>query len=221
MIEGAICDVDGTILDSMPMWDNIGRIYLQQKGIEAEPNLNRVMFTMTMPEAADYLKQKYALPRSPEEIITEINGMIQKFYENKVPMKAGVYSLLLSLHARGIPITAASLSQRGMIEAAFYRLGIDRLFRRVFTSTEIGAGKDRPDIFYAAQTHMGTDISSTWVFEDGLYAMKTAKAAGFRICGVFDPSSISDQEEIQSVCDIYLPSYEGVLVSRFEGESEL
>ena len=51
--------------------------------------------------------------------------------------------------------------------------------------------------------------------------MKTAKAAGFRICGVFDPSSISDQEEIQSVCDIYLPSYEGVLVSRFEGESEL
>ena len=130
MIEGAIFDVDGTILDSMPMWDNIGRIYLQQKGIEAEPNLNRVMFTMTMPEAADYLKQKYALPRSPEEIITEINGMIQKFYENKVPMKAGVYSLLLSLHARGIPITAASLSQRGMIEAAFYRLGIDRLFHK-------------------------------------------------------------------------------------------
>ena len=108
-----------------------------------------------------------------------------------------------------------------MIEAAFSRLGIDKLFRRVFTSTEIGAGKDRPDIFYAAQAHMGTDISSTWVFEDGLYAMKTAKAAGFRICGVFDPSSISDQEEIQSVCDIYLPSYEGVLVSRFEGESEL
>ena len=83
MIEGAIFDVDGTILDSMPMWDNIGRIYLQQKGIEAEPNLNRVMFTMTMPEAADYLKQKYALPRSPEEIITEINGMIQKFYETR------------------------------------------------------------------------------------------------------------------------------------------
>ena len=221
MIKGAIFDVDGTILDSMPMWDNIGRIYLNDKGIKAETDLSRTMFSMTMEEGAVYLKKRYRLHLTPDEISAEIKNMTQAFYQYEVPLKANVFDFLSSLNRRGITITAATLSERNIVEAAFSRLNISRLFSGIFTAAEVGAGKDRPDIFYAAQSHMGTDISQTWVFEDGLYAMKTAKAAGFRVCGVFDRSSIADREKIQAACDVYLPSYAKVYVSRFEGDYEI
>jgi len=51
---------------------------------------------------------------------------------------------------------------------------------------------------------MGTTPEDTWVFEDALYAIRTAKNAGFRTVGVYDPFNIEDMEEIKSICDIYL-----------------
>lgn len=206
MITGAIFDVDGTLIDSMPMWDDIGSIYLRSKGIEPEADLGRVMFSMTMAEGIAYVKQHYHLKNSFEEITSELGRLIFRFYENELPLKDGVFAFLEALKLRGVKIVAATLSERNMVEAAFSRLKIAPFFDAIFTSTEIGAGKDRPDIFFAAQKHMGTSISETWVFEDGLYAIETAKAAGFQTCGVFDQSSAADQEEIKSVCDVYVTS---------------
>ncbi len=206
MIKGAIFDVDGTILDSMPMWDDIGRIYLHHKGIEAEPNLSRVMFSMTMEEGAVYLNETYHLSMTPKKILQELGNLILTFYEKNLPLKPGVFDFLSTLNRRGITITAATLSERSMVEAAFSRLNISQFFSGIFTAAEVGSGKDKPDMFFAAQAHMGTEVSDTWVFEDGLYAMKTAKAAGFRVCGMFDQSSIADQEEIKTVCDVYVTS---------------
>ena len=204
MIKGAIFDVDGTLLDSMPMWDNIGSIYLKHKGIEPEPNLSRVLFSMTITEGAAYIKEKYHLAISPDEIIKELGDLVLTFYEKDLPLKSGVFDFLSALKQQGVKITVATSSERNMIEAAFSRLKIDRFFDAIFTCTEIGTGKNKPDIFYAAQKHMGTKISETWVFEDGLYAIKTTKAAGFNVCGVFDRSSMDDQEEMKAICDVYV-----------------
>ena len=65
-------------------------------------------------------------------------------------------------------------------------------------------GKIKPDIYLAAAEHMGTVPRQTWVFEDALYALKTAKGAGFRTVGVYDDYAIDDMDEIKRICDIYL-----------------
>ena len=96
-----------------------------------------------------------------------------------------------------LPLTEESLKGLG-------RLKIIDYFDRLFTCNEIGAGKDEPDIFLAAAGFMDTLPNETLVFEDALYAIKTAKAAGFKVIGVFDASSFENTDEIKQISDIYI-----------------
>ena len=74
-IKGAIFDMDGVLLDSMPMWDHAGEMYLAGQGIKAEPDLEKVLFTMTMMKGAEYMQEHYGLELSAKEIIDGINAV--------------------------------------------------------------------------------------------------------------------------------------------------
>ncbi len=204
MITGAIFDLDGTILDSMPIWDNAGENYLKRIGITAEPNLGKILYSMSMSEAAEYLKNRYHPALTSEAIINGINLTIENFYNCQVQLKDGAAEFLKELKQSGIKLTLATSSDRKVIEYALKRLKVINYFSRIFTCTEIGAGKEKPDIYLKAAEFMETDIKTTWVFEDALYAVKTAKKAGFKTVGLYDVSSITDQDEIKRYCDIYL-----------------
>jgi FMN phosphatase YigB (HAD superfamily) len=91
----------------------------------------------------------------------------------------------------------ASSSKKEHIAAALERLGIRHYFLHIFTCSEVGIGKHNPKIFMEAAEFLGSTPEDIWVFEDGLYAMKTAKEAGFRVLGVYDEASGGDWEEIQ------------------------
>ena len=81
-------------------------------------------------------------------------------------------------------------------------------FDVILTCSEVGKSKENPDIFFEAVSVMKTPIEYTWLFEDGLYSMKTAKREGFRVVGVYDSVSEKDQEEIRRVADVYLTRLE-------------
>jgi len=208
MIKGAIFDLDGTILDSMPIWHNTAEMFLSSMGIEAEPGLNRMMFSMSMKEGAEFLRDRYGLDMDSDEILTGINQTIENFYYYQVQLKDGVGQFLKDMKQAGIKMVVATASERHIVERALKRLNVLDRFDRVFTCTEIGAGKTRPDIYLAAARFMDTLPYDTWVFEDALYAIRTAKNAGFRTVGVYDAFSREDMEEIQSICDIYLNKLE-------------
>jgi len=91
-----------------------------------------------------------------------------------------------------------------------YRVLVCRYFKQIFTCTEIGAGKERPDIYLAAAKALGTHPADTWVFEDALYAIKTAKAAGFYTVGLYDETSRNDQEAIAGLADCYVREIQSV-----------
>ena len=94
MIKGAIFDVDGTLLDSMPTWHDLGSRYLRRLGLDAEPGLNEKLFTLSFEEGAAYMRERYHLPQDPAEIIQEILHMIADFYAEEVDFKPGMQSLL-------------------------------------------------------------------------------------------------------------------------------
>lgn len=210
MIKGAIFDVDGTLLDSMEIWEDVAIRYLKSIGVEAEPDLPEVMFTMSLPEGAAYVKEHYRLTRETDEIIQGVLDIIRKYYEETAPLKPGVTKILEELSRKRIPMTVATSNNKEAVEAAFKRLGIASYFSRIFTCEEVGAGKTRPDIYMKAAEYMGTRPEETVIFEDVLHAIRTAKKAGFLAVGLYDEASKADQEEIKKEADWYAKSMEGL-----------
>lgn len=204
MRTGVIFDLDGTILDSMCIWDDVGEIFLQSLGIEAEADLKDTLFCLSITEGAELLKHSYHLDMDVESIILAINETIADFYYRKVELKEGAELLLKALHRSGIKMVVATSCDRQVAERSLERLNVLHYFDRIFTCTEIGAGKVQPDIYLTAAEYLGTLPQDTWVFEDALHAIQTAKAAGFKTVGVFDPSSQKDSEEIRQISYIYL-----------------
>jgi len=204
VIAGAIFDVDGTILDTLSIWDQAPERYLKSMGIEAEDGLGQTLFSMSMQEGAAFLRELYLPDLEEEAIIAGINRTVEDFYFDQAPLKDGVEQFLKEMKQTGVKMVAATSSDRRVVEGALRRLKVMGFFERIFTSTEIGVGKRKPDIYLAAAACMGTLPAETWVFEDALYALQTAKKAGFRTVGVFDAYSAEDQEKIKEISDIYL-----------------
>lgn len=207
MIRGAVFDVDGVLLNSMPVWENLGELYLRRLGIEAEKDLGTRLYTMSLEESAKYLIGQYRLDKTPEQVIAEVNLEVKDFYENRVPLKEGARQYLSELKERGVPMVIATTGDRKNAEAALKRLKVFQFFQGIFTCSEIGSGKNEPDIYYTAALQMDTEPSQTWVFEDAFHAIRTAKQAGFRTVGVYDKANDRDLARIWNTADIYLPEF--------------
>lgn len=205
MIKGAVFDVDGTLLDSMGIWEETGSRYLHGIGIEPEEHLSEILFPMTVEEGAAYVKRQYGLTQSVREIADSVFDIVRGFYYEEAPLKEGAEKLLEYLKERNIVMAVATSSEREHVEAAFQRLHIRHYFKEIFTCREVGAGKTDPLIYMEAAKCLGTKPEETYVFEDVLHGIQTANAAGFRTVGVYDRSSEKDNRAIREQAEIYLP----------------
>ena len=202
-IRGAIFDVDGTLLDSMFIWDTIGEAYLRSIGYQPKENLNETFKNMSLHQAARYYQTEYGVTRSIDEIMDGVNAMLERYYRFEVPLKPGVAELLERLRQDGVKLCIATATDRHLVEAALDRCGVLSCFGEIFTCNEVGHGKDEPDIFEAALRFLGTRREETLVFDDALYAVRTAKEAGFPVAAVYD-SHEKAQDQIRMLADVYL-----------------
>ena len=203
-IKGVIFDVDGVLLDSMGIWTDLGARYLVSIGKTPEEGLAKILFSMSMEQGAEYLREHYSIGLTAEEIGTGLQDMLRDFYYYEVQARPGAQQLLQAVSSAGIKITAATSSPREHIEKALERNGLLSYVDRMFTNAEIGKSKHSPDIYDAAADHMGTAPGETCVFEDSLYALRTAAAAGYHTVGVFDSKGESDQEGLRGSAEIYI-----------------
>ena len=208
MIKGVIFDIDGVLLDSMIIWTDLGERYLKSIGKEPEEGLTERLFSMSMEQGAEYLKDKYSIDESIPEILDDINNISKNFYYNEVEAKPGVKELLEDFNSRGIKMVAATSSPRGHVERALTRVGLLEFIDRIFTNGEVGVSKHEPDIYNLAAEHMGTAPSETLVFEDSLYALKTAKSAGYVTVGIYDARGEKDQAGLKENAELYLKGYD-------------
>lgn len=204
MIKGAIFDIDGVLLDSMGIWDDLGARYLQSIGKIPEEGLNKILFSMSMEQGADYLNEHYSLNKQTDEIVKGLGRMLETFYFDEVPGKPGSKELLEYLKEQNIKMVAATSSPRDHVEKALSRNGLIGFFDKIFTTSEVGISKHSSDIYNLAADFLGTKPEETLVFEDSLYALKTAKNAGYVSIGVYDSKGESDQTGLKNTADIYL-----------------
>jgi len=205
-IKGAIFDIDGTLLDSMPAWDNVAADFLKSRGVTPKPGLNDGMRKLGGHQIPAYFKAEYGLHESEEGIQAGIRALLAEFYFHKAQLKDGAIQVLEALRGRGIKMCVATATERELVEPALRRCGILPYFGRVFTCPEEQTHKSDPDIYLSAAKFLGTEVSDTLVFEDALYAIRTAKTAGFPVAAVYDLSAGHREAEIRRLCDVYLES---------------
>ena len=207
-ISGAIFDLDGTLLDSMYMWENIGKNYLIELGITPAPDINETLKPMSLLQAADYLRTNYGIEKTNEEIIGGVTAKIAHFYTCEVKPKSGAVEFLKTLHDKGVKLCIATASDTGLVSAALRLNHMDSFFERIITCTEIKAGKDSPKIYDYALDFLGTEKSETVVFEDACHAAATAKDAGYTVIGMYDAFEKENEENMRKITDKYIHSFD-------------
>ncbi len=198
-----IFDADGTILDSMYIWHELGGRYLRNIDVEPERNLAEILYPLSLEQGCVYLKERYALEQTLPEIREGIVRIIQDFYIDEVGLKAGIKNFLQSMLEKNIPMVIATSGDRTLLNAALERNGIAGYFNAIFTCSELETNKHEPKIYLECAKFFGLEPYNIAVFEDSLFALETAKAAGFITFGVEDDSNINDRERIIEVADFY------------------
>lgn len=212
MIKGVIFDIDGVLLDSMGIWDDLGARYLRSLGKIPEEGLNKILFSMSMEQGAEYLNEHYGLNKNVKETVDGIGRMLEDYYFYEVLLKPGAKEVLKYLKSKRIKTAAATSSPRTHIEKALSRNGVLEYIGNIYTTGEVGVSKHSPDIYNFTADYLKTKPEETLVFEDSLYALKTAKEAGFVTVGVYDEKGESNQEGLKNLADLYLKKLDDFIV---------
>ena len=151
-LRGAIFDFDGTLFDTMSVWDTAGEDYLRLIGMTPGETINEELKTMSLQQAAEAIKEQYRIPKSTETIIDEVNEMVGDFYLYRAEPKQGIEEFLEQLDKDGVSMCITTAAERRLVEGALKRCSLDRFFGEIFTCGEVGHGKDEPMIYEQARS---------------------------------------------------------------------
>ena len=147
----AIFDMDGTLVDSMLYWHNLGQEFLESKGVTGD--LNEVLERskpMTMVESGALFIQEFGLAGTPESVAAEINAVMEGHYRNDVQLKEGAKAYLEQLRQKGIKLCVASATAEDLVSLCLTRLGVRDYFEFLLSCESVGTGTNRPDVYFAA-----------------------------------------------------------------------
>lgn len=213
-IKTAIFDMDGTLVDSLMLWDilwtTFGEKYLSNKGFLPREEDDKKVRTLTLKEAMVLIHEHYNLGESAEELSDLTNSIMMDFYANKVELKKGVREFLEYLYSQGIKMCIASATETKLIEVAMKHCDIEKYFCKVFSCADIGKGKEEPDVFLVAKNYFGTSLEETWVFEDSVAAIETVTKIGMKTVGIYDRFNFG-QERIKEIANEYIAEGETLL----------
>ncbi len=201
MIKGIIFDADGTLLDSMHIWKELGERYLASRGIKAEDGLGQILYPMPLNQSSMYLKEKYFIDDSTDEIINDILSLLTDFYQKEVLLKEGVFSYLEKMKAKGVVMGISTSGDKELLISALKRLNVYDCFSVITTCSEYNTSKNEPLIYLKTAEILGVAPNETVVFEDVLYGIMAAKDAGFVTVAVEDLSNLPDRQQLMECSD--------------------
>lgn len=204
MIKGYIFDLDGTLLDSLEVWKGVGNRYLLTIDIQGDPHLDAKMEHMSLKEAAIYIKEKFNLTQSVEDIIEGVCLQIEEKYEKEVELKQGAKEFLEKCHNKGYQMTVLTASSDILAKKALKRLGVLKYFKEIYSCQTCGYNKTQIESYLSIAKEISLKKEECIVVEDALYAIETAVQAGFFVKAIYDRHN---QKDWLKICQIANKNY--------------
>ena len=186
----SIFDVDGTILDSMEVWNTLASQYVQSLGMVPEKNLDEIVSDMSLEQSAIYLKNHYKINKQEERIISEILNFISDFYEYEVKLMPGFKEFIS--HYDSMNVIGTSCDEE-LVKIALNRLGVLNNFEDIITCSKVNKSKDDPNFYLACAQVLKQRPEDIVVFEDADYCIDVARKVGFKVIKIKDWRDLNEK----------------------------
>ena len=186
----SIFDVDGTILDSMEVWNTLASQYVQSLGKVPEKNLDEIVSDMSLEQSATYLKNHYKINKQEERIISEILNFISDFYEYEVNLMPGFKEFIS--HYDSINVIGTSCDEE-LVKIALNRLGVLTYFEDIITCSKVNKSKDDSDFYLACAQALKQRPEDIVVFEDADDCIEVARKVGFKVIKIKDWRDLNEK----------------------------
>ncbi len=206
-IECAVFDLDGTLFDSNDLWEQIDIEFLSKRGYEIPADYITKVSALNFREAAEYTKKLFGLKESARALIAEWREMAQYHYEHDVKLKPYAKRYLHTLKSKGIRLAVATSLPPALFVPALKNNGVYDLFDCLCSAENAARGKEHPDFFIDTIRQLKAEPQKCLFFEDVLSAMQAIKAAGAKVCGVYDYYSRPDLANILSAADCFIMKF--------------
>lgn len=204
--KGAIFDLDGTLINSMKVWENADWELAERYKFTPDKHYWDTVSSCSFLEGAEYITNRFGLGKTSQEIADELYNIALFEYENNIKLKSGAKQLVKKLKSDGFSIAIATSNVEEMTHAVLKKNGIFSYFDAFVYCDEVGKNKAFPDVYVAAAEAMNLSAEECYVFEDIPYAISGAKSAGAEVIGVFDEFSANKEYEMRSKADRYIMS---------------
>ena len=198
-----ILDLDGTILDSMQVWNKVDELFLEKRGFKVDSEYTNTVKSCSMQQSAEYTIERFGLKETPEEVISEWQETVDEEYRHNIKLKDGVREFLEEAAKRGIKITCATALAKMNAVECLSNNGVYDFFEHITTLEDIGSdvNKNDPHIFLLAAEKLGMNAGECLVFEDVYGAIEGAIKGGFDTCIVYDELSAKDYEKALKIAN--------------------
>ncbi len=195
MIEAVVFDLDGVLIQSEEVWDEVRESHVRERGGRYDAEVQRAMMGMSSLEWSRYLHETAGVSDEPDAINDEVVRRMLESYRVRLPLIDGAVEAVKRVAAR-YPLGLASSSNRLLIDAVLDLAGLARYFQATVSSEEVARGKPAPDVYLEAARRLGVAPERCAAVEDSHGGIRSAKAAGMRVIAIPNPAYPPDAESL-------------------------
>ncbi len=207
-------DLDGTILDSLKIWNDIDLLFFKNHNLIMGEDYHIAIAPLTLEETATYTKNTYKLDIDEEQIMKEWSDLAIKEYAENVNLKKGVKEFLDYLKNKNVHLAIATSCNEEMFKPCLERYGIVSYFEHFYTSQNLKINKSNTNFFKEILNEYKIEPDQILFFEDSLASMKCAKSLGFNVVAVMDKKWKKQKEEIIASSDDQIEDFSQFILNR-------
>lgn len=207
-------DLDGTILDSLKIWNDIDLLFFKNHNLIMGEDYHIAIAPLTLEETATYTKNTYKLDIDEEQIMKEWSDLAIKEYAENVNLKKGVKEFLDYLKNKNVHLAIATSCNEEMFKPCLERYGIVSYFEHFYTSQNLKINKSNTNFFKEILNKYKIEPDQILFFEDSLASMKCAKSLGFNVVAVMDKKWEKQKEEIIASSDDQIEDFSQFILNR-------